>query len=315
MIRTYRHHVSLSLAKAYNSLNSADEDPGMSPQLERALCEALEEQLSHELAHVMAPIMTKIKGRIPAIIESCREKLKVSPPSLDDKTVSASSGISSVTGSSVTGSSNSECGSSTSQNRPWSNSVTSLATSLATSLSSDDASGDPVLLESIARSCAASMQVLQPQDVFLATSGVHYDTRETDQHDPPGCFQCSPGVNGYKNAPSSEQGVSPYTCSDVRPESSRRTIRRKPGFLLSNRQNTMHETYGAGQDFTHQNFPSTLDYPYFDWPTIETGWGQRSMTQEDPGGRHLESDLTQQSAASGEWQSFVEEFDMNCHRQ
>ncbi|KAH4596532.1 hypothetical protein HBI24_231450 [Parastagonospora nodorum] len=75
------------------------EDQGMSPQLERALCEALEEELTRELAAVIEPIMTRIKSCIPAIITNCRQRLRSESPSSDDEVVFTPP-ISSRTGSS-----------------------------------------------------------------------------------------------------------------------------------------------------------------------------------------------------------------------
>ena len=79
--------LELCTLDSIQSLMRTDEQSGMSPQLERALCEALEEELTRELALVIEPIMTRIKGCIPAIIERCREKLRNSASSSDDEVV------------------------------------------------------------------------------------------------------------------------------------------------------------------------------------------------------------------------------------
>lgn len=80
-----------------------DDQQGMSLRLERALSEALSEELTRELALVIEPAMTRIKGSIPAILESCRQKLiSLSLPS-DDEFISTSSSTSFGTGNSNSG--------------------------------------------------------------------------------------------------------------------------------------------------------------------------------------------------------------------
>jgi hypothetical protein len=97
-------------------LTRIDKQQGMSRQLELALCEALEEELTRELALVIEPIMTKIKGCIPAIIESCRQKLNSTTSGLysDNEAVFTPSATSSGIGSSKSG-----CGSSAKAARQW----------------------------------------------------------------------------------------------------------------------------------------------------------------------------------------------------
>jgi len=81
-----------------------DDQQGMTLQLERALSEALEEELTRELALIIEPVMIKIKGCIPAILESCRQKLISLSLSSNEEIVSASSSTPSGTGNGDSGS-------------------------------------------------------------------------------------------------------------------------------------------------------------------------------------------------------------------
>jgi hypothetical protein len=264
----------------------------MSPRLERALCEALEEELTRELALVIEPIMIKIKGCIPAILESCRQKLASTAPSSDDEAVFTPSATSSGSGSNKSG-----CGSSTKAAKQWIDSTTSRCSRLAFE--------DPPIPQAPmgrvqdeclqpAVPCAGDINTIDPQDTFSTGHGTDFDSFPTGANLPN-------LVRDSSIQHSTDHAFNP-TCLGALPNSFNPTTKGKAtGSTYT--QTSMLEPCGLGGYSPPQGSSSLSDFSTSDWPLAGNEWGHF-------GAVHAGSGAKSQDIAPGEWDSFMNEFGM-----
>jgi hypothetical protein len=262
----------------------------MSPRLERALCEALEEELTRELSLVIEPIMTKIKGCIPAILESCRQKLAGTASSSDDEAVFTPSATSSGTGSNKSGR-----GSSTKAARQWIDSTTSRCSRLAFE--------DPPIPQALVGGsqseflqppvpCAGGINTIDPQDTFSTRYGTDFDSFPTGANHPNLVWDSSIQY-------SSDHAFDP-TCLGALPNSSNPTAKGK-ATASTDTQTTMLGPYRLGGYSPPQGSSSLSDFSTSDWPLVGNEW-------DHVGAVHGESSAKTQDVAPGEWDSFMNEF-------
>jgi hypothetical protein len=262
----------------------------MSPRLERALCEALEEELTRELSLVIEPIMTKIKGCIPAILESCRQKLAGTASSSDDEAVFTPSATSSGTGSNKSGR-----GSSTKAARQWIDSTTSRCSRLAFE-------DPPIPQAPVGRGqdeclqpavpCAGGINTIDPQDTFSTGYGTEFDSFPTGANHPR-------LLQNSSSQYSSDHAFDP-TCLGALPDSSNPTAKGK-ATAPTNTQTTMLEPCGLGGYSPPQGSSSLSAFSTSDWPLAGNEW-------DHLGAAHGESSAKPQDIAPGEWDSFMNEF-------
>jgi hypothetical protein len=290
------------------SLMTTDEQHGMSLRLERALSEALEEELTRELAPIIEPIMSKIKGCIPAIIESCRQKLMSTSPSSDDEAVFTPS----VTSSGI-GSSDSEPGSSTKQARHRASPVAS------------QCSRSSVEVIPIAEVLSNKVQGRRPQCPVASTSDVGMDGQQEVS---------SPGsINNYiifhPDGPPSARNLhentisnsfddsfaiegEPELCplpgafpsdSDPATESSS-AVSTKTGGIVSG-------PYDFVEVLPQQNNMSLSGSPFPTWPLLEGGWDHGNITYGESGGEQQGDTTPQQLLPPQQWEVMMKDFDFS----
>jgi hypothetical protein len=282
------------------SLTKPDEDQGMSPQLERALCEALEEELTRELAAVIEPIMTRIKSCIPAIIENCRQRLRSESPSSDDEVVFT------PPISSRTGSSNSDSEASTKQARQLTDSPVS------------PSSASSIVASSATRSLAGAHQeqhlhcpvsstdhvnAIDPQHIFPTTAYGHgiYLPKE---HNIDSCIQHS--YNMSPTSSTSKHPSEPYTNFAAPVGISQSTTGNK-ATAISDTERSAPLPCEFGEYQPQWDFLHILDFPESEshWALANDGWNNRNMVCAETSEGQQGSDDPQQQPLPREFDSFL----------
>jgi hypothetical protein len=67
---------SLSSTRLISQLTRSDEQHGIDPQLEQVIYQTLQKILTREFSNLIEPFRTNIKGRLPVIIDDCREEIR-----------------------------------------------------------------------------------------------------------------------------------------------------------------------------------------------------------------------------------------------
>lgn len=303
------------------NIPSPYEQQGMSPRLERALSEALEEELTRELAPIIEPIMTKIKGCIPAIIESCRQKLMSTSPSSDDEAVFTPSATSSGIGSS-----DSEPRSSTKQARHRANPAASRW------------SGSSFEVVPTAKVLSNKAQGKRPQRPVASTSDVSMDGRQEAP---------SPGSSTdysmfYPDVPLSAHNLHGSTIgnsfdnsftipSNVGHNSTFEGIEHGPelyafpgGFpsdsdpatesnsaVSANTRGIVSEPYDFVDVLPQQNNPSLSSSQLPTWPLLGDGWDRGNIMHEESGGEQQGGTIPQKLLPPQQWEVVMKDFDFS----
>jgi hypothetical protein len=283
-----------SLATFHSSrvLTGLDEQQGMSPQLERALCEALEEELTRELALVIEPIMTKIKRCIPAILESCRQKLASTTSSSDDEAVFTPSATSSGTGSSKSG-----CGSSTKAAKQWVDSTTSRCSRLAFEAPPDtetlvDGSQKECLPPPVP--CAGDSSTIDPKHI-ASQHAVEHGTFPIDAPYPYHGSQASSIENSSNHA---FDPLYAHIYSGSLPSRSN---------LAGSKPTASADQGVIGAQF---GFGACSLLSDSDWPLAGNGWDHVDATHGGFNAKQQDLHPSQQLLAPGEWDNLMNELGM-----
>jgi hypothetical protein len=293
---------NLSTLVSFKILTRVDEQQGMSPRLEHALCEALEEELTRELAHVVEPIMKRIKGCIPAIIENCRQKLNNTASSSEDEAVFTPSVASSRTGSSKSGR-----GSSTKAARHWVNSTTFRCELPSVSESLPNELQDEILQSSIP--CAEFVDTLNPQHSFTMEHGADHDLFISDAHNP-----CA-GSRDTSIETSSDltfdlENISGlHTYSATLAGSSDSTAGSKLA-AVQDAHEPILEPYGLGGCSPPQDHVCLSDLSDLAASIAGDRWDQMNTRQGDVGAKWQDSDLFPHLFAPGDWDYLTRDLDI-----
>jgi hypothetical protein len=269
----------------------------MNPRLELALCEALEEELTRELALVIEPIMIKIKGCIPAIIESCRQKLNSTASSSDDKALFIPSATSPETSGSR---------SSVKAAREWVDSTPSRC-------------GAPPATE--AHAIESQIEILQPPMCYTGvfnTMNLQYTSSTEHSSDPGTCMLASDAhhpCHGSRDTSidnPSDQSLDlknipgPYTYSGTFPSGSIFTAGSKSA-AIQGLQEPILNPYRFGEWSPPQDQVSLSDFPNSAGPLADGGWDQMHTRQENASAEWLDVDLFPHLLTPGEWDSLIDD--------
>lgn len=288
-------------------LTRQDEQQGMSPQLERALCEALEEELTRELAAVVGPIMTKIKGCIPAILENCRQRLRNSSPSSDDEIIFTPSGTSSGMSSDKTGQ-----GNSTGSRTPLTDSTT--PTSGADGCENSPGNADRIHDElgscvEPMDSCPNYKTTVDSMEFYAMNNGADHDLQVLNRHDSFQEFQpCEKQFGIRETHHDSDVNESTFFLSHS--ETSNRVVRcsTKP---VACTDESIFEPHSTGTSAPEQQTLALADDPKSKWQSDGMRWAHANIGNWQPDGKHTEADLTHDFLAPGDWwESLETDFDM-----
>ena len=292
----------------FTLLMTTDEQQGMSPRLERALSEALEEELTRELAPIIEPIMTKIKGCIPAIIESCRQKLMSTSPSSGDETVFTPSATSSGIGSS-----DSEPGSSTKQARHRACPAASRC------------SGSSFEVVPTAKVLSNKAQGKRPQRPVASTSDVSINDRQevSSPGSSTGYSMFYPDVplsahnlhgntigNSFDNSFTIEHETELYAFPGGFPSDSDPATESSSAVSVNTR-GIVSEPYDFVDVLPQQNNPSLSGSQLPTWPLLGDGWDRGNITHGESGGEQQGGTIPQKLLPPQQWEVMMKDFDFS----
>ncbi|KAH3958647.1 hypothetical protein HBI56_208600 [Parastagonospora nodorum] len=276
------------------------EDQGMSPQLERALCEALEEELTRELAAVIEPIMTRIKSCIPAIIENCCQRLRSESPSSDDEVVFT------PPISSRTGSSNSDSEAPTKQARQLTDSPvspSSVSSIVASSATRSPAGAHQEQHLHCPVSSTDHVNTIDPQHIFPATAYGHgiYLPKE---HNIDSYIQHS--YNMSPTSSTSKQPSEPY-ANFAAPVGILQSTAGNKATSISDTERSAPLPCEFGEYRTRWDFLHILDFPESEshWALANDGWNNPNMVCAETSEGQQGSDDPQKQPLHRELDSFL----------
>ncbi|KAF2815387.1 uncharacterized protein BDZ99DRAFT_459271 [Mytilinidion resinicola] len=296
------------LFPGHTDIPSPYEHQGMSPRLERALSEALEEELTRELAPILEPIMNKIKGCIPAIIESCRQKLMTTCPSSDDEAVFTPS-----VRSSGIGSSDSEPGSLTKQARHRAS-----PTASQFSGSSFEVVSIPEVLPNKAQgkrlqrpvASTSDMSKDSRQEVSSPGSSTDYSMFNPDvpfsTHD----LQGNTMDNSFDDFFAIGHEPELFTLPGSFPSDSDPVTECSLASFVNTR-GSLSGPYDVVEALPQQNNPSLSGSQLPTWPLPEDGWDRGNTTQGQSGGEQQGSTISQEMLPSQQWEAIMKDLEFS----